>query len=482
MVMSAPAAVQGDWGEDVKKVLLKNGEEIDKLFSKYKYHVLKSALRSHGEKQLCLIEDVRNKDGQLILNKGIAQTETALRRHIGNLLKHQLEYPIEYYIDVIHPQAAQKINDEMQKIVASLARKGVCDFKSMNQIINAVVSNYKSNHTLLNRLSVLKEEYVSGFNESMAVAIIATSIGQELGYRFEDQVNAFTAGLFHHIGEVPLQSAFEKERIPYEEVRRIKDHPTTGYLILNSRDIPDAVKNAVLKHHLFLDGSGYPNGLSLSYDDDLAMLINISSALITMCTRGKRPMKAALKLLDIYSRSKTRCGEEARPLYDRSFFEVLRSLNLSVIEGAPPQKRFNTQEIRNLHNTYVKLRKINADLDALMRRTENYVFENATPAATQETIDTFLFYTARMKTLTSDTQIIIGADQLETDPNLVADLFMDLEVIILELGHYLSFFEETTAALCAVFADAHNNKIVKKASHISIQIRYQLPKRTVDSL
>lgn len=257
----------------------------------------------------------------------------------------------------------------------------------------------------------------------MAVAIIAASVGQEVGYSFEERVDAFTAGMFHHIGELPLQHMFTRGKIPYEEVKKIKDHPITSYYILDSRDISDQVKNAVLKHHLFLDGSGYPKGLSLTDDDELAMLINISSSLITMCGRGNRSLKMALKLLDIYSRLKTRCGEKVVPLYERSFYEVLLKLNLSVINTGEKKSEYQINEIRTLHNTYVKLSKIHAELETLIQRIQAYAFEHEVPISVQEDIDTLLDYATRMKNLTSDTQVTIGIDQLIVEPEMVSELF-----------------------------------------------------------
>ena len=89
------------------KVLAQNAEQVNGLISRYKYHVIRTAMGKDNKKQLSLVKDVRNKDGQTLLAKGVAQTESSLRRYISKLLKHSLEHPIEYYIDVIQPEAAE---------------------------------------------------------------------------------------------------------------------------------------------------------------------------------------------------------------------------------------------------------------------------------------------------------------------------------------------------------------------------------------
>jgi HD-GYP domain-containing protein (c-di-GMP phosphodiesterase class II) len=480
MVASALDSNASREAKEVSALLEKNAVQVDMLLSKYKYHVLKSAMNADKKRELCLVEDVRNKDGEMLLAKGTAQSEVSLRDYISKLLKHNLEYPIEFYIGIIQPEIVEKIHMEMTQIAEGLSQRGVCDFENIKKIIDEVVSNLQTNHTLLNRLAVFKGEYPNGFNESLATAIIAASVGQEVGYRFEERVDAFTAGIFHHIGELPLQHVFGKHKIPYEEVKKIKGHPLAGYMILSSKDISPQVKNAVLKHHLFLDGSGYPSGLTLTDDDDLAKLINISSSLVTMCSRGKRSLKNALKLLDIYSRSKTRCGDTVTPLYDRSFYDVLLTLNLSVIEGGNQDPHYLINEIKALHNTYVKLHKINADLETLVHRMHAHVRENHIPAEIEEEIDALFDYAIRMKNLTSDTKVVIGIDQLMKAPVLASELTVELEVIIIELGHYQSYFETSIQALFPFFGNTPDARIVKKASQILNQIRYQLPKKSVD--
>jgi HD-GYP domain-containing protein (c-di-GMP phosphodiesterase class II) len=466
--------------EDLSSLLENNADQVDMLLARYKYHVLKSAMGAENKKALRLVEDVRNKSGEILLAKGTVDSESSLRHYISKLIAHDLEHPIEYYIGVIQPEIVGKIHTEMNQIADALSQRGVCDFENIKEIIDEVVLNLGNNHILLNRLAVFKGEYPSGFNESLATAIIATSVGQEAGYRFEERVETFTAGLFHHIGELPVQHLFGKHKIPYEEVKKIKGHPLAGYLILSSKDISPNVKNAVLKHHLFPDGSGYPTGLSLTVDDDLAKLINISSSLVTMCSRGKRSLKTALKLLDIYSRFKTRCGDTVTPLYDRSFYEILQTLNLSVIEGGDQNPTHTIDEIRALHNTYVKLNKINANLATLITRMQTHAKENHIPKEVGEEIDALLSYAGRMKNLTSDTNIIIGADQLMKAPAFAAELMVDMEVIITELGHYLSYFEKSIQAVSPSFENTPEEKLIKRARHILNQIRYQLPKKIID--
>jgi HD-GYP domain-containing protein (c-di-GMP phosphodiesterase class II) len=465
----------------LEEIIEKGSKQFDATFSRYKYHVLRSALKSGATKKLSLVHDVKSKDGQLILKQGTAKTEESLRSYIGKLLKHQLEFPIEYYIDVIHPEAAQKIHAEMSRIAETLSQKGVCNFESMKETINAVVKNLSANHTLLNRLTVLKGEYVSGFDESLSVAILAASVGQEVGYQFEERVEAFTAGIFHHIGELPIQHMFGKGRIPYGEVKKSREHPISGYLILSSNEISENVKNAVLKHHLFLDGSGYPNGLTLTDDDELARLISITSSLITMCNRGNYSLQMALKLLDIYSRLQTRSGEEVTPMYDRSYYEVLLDLNLSAIES-PKESVFHIQKIITLHNTYVKLRKINTELETLVDRVQTYVFENRVSIEAQEAFDTLLNCAYTMKNLTADTKVTIGIDRMVLKPELVSDLIIDLEVIITELSHYNSYFEKSIEDIRPIFENTPNVKIFKKAFQILTLIQHQLPKRLVETM
>ena len=61
-----------------------------------------------------------------------------------------------------------------------------------------------------------------------------------------------------------------------EEMAEIRQHPRLGYDALAAQGgFPPEMLDVVLHHHEFLDGSGYPNGLSANQISDIVRLTTI---------------------------------------------------------------------------------------------------------------------------------------------------------------------------------------------------------------
>ena len=69
-----------------------------------------------------------------------------------------------------------------------------------------------------------------------------------------------------------------------QEMEEMRDHPRRGYRALAAQGgFPPEMLDVVLHHHEFLDGTGYPNGLSGKQISDIVRLttiVDIYSALV----------------------------------------------------------------------------------------------------------------------------------------------------------------------------------------------------------
>ncbi|MFH0730321.1 MAG: HD domain-containing phosphohydrolase [Pseudomonadota bacterium] len=471
----------------------RDSDEIDRLLTEYKASVLKSTIKAKGRENFELKDDVKDDEGKLLLSKGAPKNDSELRIYLGKLLSMNLEHPIEYYIGVINPEEVAKLHNKMVDIAASLSENGVIEnFDEMKKVIEEVVSCLSNDIILLNRMTVLESEYVSGFGESLLVAVLSTAIGEKHSYDFDKKVCVFTAGLLHHIGEIPLYSLFNKgriknEKLPYDDIARIRNHPITGYLILSGSDeIPVEIRDAVLRHHLFLDGSGYPRNLKLTEKDDLAKLICLTSSFVTMQTRGRKKMEQVLRLLDIYSRTKTRTGEKIAPLYDREFYMALLSLDprKMILRGYENDDKYardySCEDIMRLHNSYVFFKKRNEELHKLAETIESFISNNSIPSEAESNVDVLFGYISKLRNLTSDAKEFTGMSELKKIPNALPELMLDAEVIRMELKGYVGGLEETFSNLTPLFEKDQDSWILKKAMQFTTRIRNNLPNSLLD--
>jgi putative nucleotidyltransferase with HDIG domain len=96
------------------------------------------------------------------------------------------------------------------------------------------------------------------------VAQIASTIAREMGLQ-EEQIDMLQmAGTIHDVGKisVPLDILSKPGSLSEPEWAVIKKHPTTGWELLRSLELPTRTTQIVFQHHERLNGSGYPLGLS----------------------------------------------------------------------------------------------------------------------------------------------------------------------------------------------------------------------------
>ncbi|MBN2515294.1 MAG: HD domain-containing protein [Deltaproteobacteria bacterium] len=96
------------------------------------------------------------------------------------------------------------------------------------------------------------------------VAELACAIAKEMNLSSEKIKEIELAALIHDIGKVSVSADLltRPDRLGETEYNIIKNHPQTGYEILEKAEFPHLIARIILQHHERLNGSGYPQGLS----------------------------------------------------------------------------------------------------------------------------------------------------------------------------------------------------------------------------
>jgi HD-GYP domain-containing protein (c-di-GMP phosphodiesterase class II) len=171
-------------------------------------------------------------------------------------------------------------------------------------------------HVILNQQEKL-EEYARGLEESYfsTVKILATSIdarddytlqhstrvaalsllvGEEMGLGSEQQRELEVAALVHDLGKIRIPDQILKKAGPLDndEIQLVKRHPRDGAEILGHSRALRRFIPAVLYHHEWHNGKGYPEGIK---GDDIplfASIIALADAYDAMTS--SRPYRAGL--------------------------------------------------------------------------------------------------------------------------------------------------------------------------------------------
>ncbi|OJY39248.1 MAG: hypothetical protein BGP06_05025 [Rhizobiales bacterium 65-9] len=116
------------------------------------------------------------------------------------------------------------------------------------------------------------------FQHCLIVTGLTTLFGQKTGMRRRDVALLTMVGLLHDIGKarIPLEILDKQGPLTEREFAIIQSHPVIGYdYLLAQGGFPPSVLSAVRHHHEYLDGSGYPDGLSDAQIDDVTRILTI---------------------------------------------------------------------------------------------------------------------------------------------------------------------------------------------------------------
>ena len=143
-----------------------------------------------------------------------------------------------------------------------------------------VVIDFRSRHTV---------------THTMITASTAVQLGRRCGVSADDQQALKIAGMFHDLGKIgiPLDILENPGRLTPAEMTIMKTHVEKTAAILNGW-VSEEICDIALRHHEKLDGSGYPDGLTLqqlTLPQRILAVADIFSALT-----GERSYKQAYPL------------------------------------------------------------------------------------------------------------------------------------------------------------------------------------------
>ncbi|WP_018152453.1 HD domain-containing phosphohydrolase [Leeia oryzae] len=139
-----------------------------------------------------------------------------------------------------------------------------------------------------------RDPYTAGHQNH--VAALAQQIGKELKLDEDRLRGLYLAGLVHDLGkiQVPAEILNKPGRLNREEYALVKLHPEVGYHLLKKIDFPWPIADVIRQHHEYLDGSGYPKGISGDAILPEARIITVADIVESMSS--DRPYRASLGL------------------------------------------------------------------------------------------------------------------------------------------------------------------------------------------
>jgi putative nucleotidyltransferase with HDIG domain len=177
------------------------------------------------------------------------------------------------------------------------------NLKSVDEASAEVVDQIESGG-LANWVEAVRKHHSQTYQHSLLVTGVAVTFGQNLGFSAEDRQRLAFAGMMHDIGKarVPVAILEKPGRLDADEMAVMRQHPEFGFDALRSvPGLDPKMIDMVVHHHEYLDGSGYPHGLTSSGISDFVRVMTISDVFGALIERRsyKPPLssEAAYKIL-----------------------------------------------------------------------------------------------------------------------------------------------------------------------------------------
>src|SRR3982074_2775557 len=190
-----------------------------------------------------------------------------------------------------------------------------------SQIINSIAQN-----GLTAWLDDVRRYHEGTFQHCLLVTGVAVGFSLEIGVASPDVKRLGIAATLHDIGKarIPLLVLDKPDRLDPGEEEIMRRHPVIGYELLKDiADITPEVLDGVRHHHEYLDGSGYPDGLTAPEISDLVRLLTISDIFVALIE--SRPYRPAMPRQNAY---KILCGMDGK--LERPLVKAFRNVALVV--------------------------------------------------------------------------------------------------------------------------------------------------------
>ena len=214
--------------------------------------------------------------------------------------RHRLE--IQYPDQAAAVMIGENILDE---VMLPFSDGRIADIKAISEKTGVLVETL--NDTGIDRwMASVRIHHSPTYQHSLLVTGTIVAFGKLLGMNDNDMKRLAVGGLMHDLGksDIPLSILDKDSTLSPKEMDIMRQHPAAG--VQRAAQVKGMSKDLIQLiggHHEYLDGSGYPHGLSSTEISDPVRLLTIAdifSALVEK--RTYKPQMSATSALQIMQR------------------------------------------------------------------------------------------------------------------------------------------------------------------------------------
>ncbi|TCS37129.1 HD-GYP domain-containing protein [Reinekea marinisedimentorum] len=217
---------------------------------------------------------------------------------------------------------------ETQKRVNTLIR----DLKSApanavrdaSEVIEHISAQVEEEPSIVVSLVSLTNNEFTASSHAINVTILTMALAKSLGLPARDISLVGLASILHDVGKALLPPAVTDKKTPLTEAEEkiMETHVEKGAFLLEHLNIvPEEVVNMIAHHHVFLDGTGYPESATNAELSHLTRILQVANQYDTLCnphheTESQSPKTA---MANLYSNFKGKLDNTYVQLFVRNF-------------------------------------------------------------------------------------------------------------------------------------------------------------------
>lgn len=239
-------------------------------------HYLQSVTHLGDTLPIVANREIHSSTGMKLISAGMKIDSSLYDR----LLQHRLTPSLDQSLSAedtvngasLAQQATQLMQEDKQLALIEQAR-------SDGQTLLSILKSVPLNPAIAFKLTVMRETNADLFKRSIYVTLVSIYIGMQLHLDKNKLIDLATAALLHDVGILHIDpKLLEREhKMSEAERRHLYVHSVTAWMVLKAcPEYKKRVLDAVLQHHEYLDGSGYPRGLKSAEIGQLAQIIAVA--------------------------------------------------------------------------------------------------------------------------------------------------------------------------------------------------------------
>lgn len=250
-------------------------------------HFTKAVTQLGEVSQVIASQAIYNNKGVKIIDKGAAINMRLYER----LMQHQLSAPIEDSVTSGNAVNGKTLRATAEAAILSTPFFGrLAEDPKTRMVLLDAIEKIPLPGPIAFQLTLARDLHPQIYLHSVWMALMAGWLALEpLGTRFDIGMAA-AAGLLHDIGMLHLDPLLLQpwQQLDEQQRRQLYAHPVVSKALIDRHhEYTKEVVRAVLEHHEFLDGSGYPRHLAVGNISALGRIVAVAEVVTAMFAPGR---------------------------------------------------------------------------------------------------------------------------------------------------------------------------------------------------